>query len=776
MNRCNPPEVEAERRVDASTEPVPEAERDAVIAAATEGLRKQAEFTGQLGAAYESLIEDALIDLHEKQVQIARLVDQYLDFFQQNILWIQNARPIDFGHLSATGRSVLWLFGPSQWKPVVKAAGKAAADRPAGVVGWVLLIALLIALRRPARRQLDDVAARIKRAATDGFGNTFRAFIITIVLSLPWPVVLWGLSRMLVASEAQAEFVVACMHALQWCAKVLFCLELIRNLCRPRGLGEAHLQWRANDLALVRRHLRWLTLVVVPSIFVVSLTDGQATLVQHESLGRLMFCVATLALSVFAWLVLHPDRGVLQRFIARHQGGWVDRLRGLWFPLLIAIGPALVVTACIGYFLTARELERHVVASAMIVIGGIVLYRMCMRWLQVAQRRLALEQVRQRIAAAREAAKESQESSSEQSIVPEDVELDAAAMNQQTRRLVTSGTLILVALALFGVWAGVLPALSKLEQIVLWLPGGVTETVAADGSVVVPAAAVTLADVGRALVVIFITFVVARNIPGVLEIAVLQRLPLSAGVRYTWRTLVRYALLIIGIILTFDAIGIGWSKVQWLAAAVSVGLGFGLQEIFANFVSGLIILTERPVRVGDTVTIGTTSGTVSRIQMRATTVTDWERKELIIPNKQFVTGEIVNWTLSNAVLRIVIPVGIAYGSDTALAKKLMLEAADAEPSVLKDPPPRCFFMAFGASSLDFDLRIFIEDVDNFSAIRDRVITAIDNTFREHDIEIAFPQQDLHVRSIEPTLVVQQDGKTRELTLPESAGTPVEKLS
>ena len=133
---------------------------------------------------------------------------------------------------------------------------------------------------------------------------------------------------------------------------------------------------------------------------------------------------------------------------------------------------------------------------------------------------------------------------------------------------------------------------------------------------------------------------------------------------------------------------------------MGLGLGFGLQEIFANFVSGLIILFERPIRVGDTVTVGSISGVVSRIRIRATWITGFDRKELVVPNKEFVTTQLVNWSLSDAVSRVEIKVGIAYGSDTERAIELLQDAADANPDVLRDPAPSVLFLGFGESSLD----------------------------------------------------------------------------
>ncbi|MCA9297937.1 MAG: mechanosensitive ion channel, partial [Phycisphaerales bacterium] len=257
---------------------------------------------------------------------------------------------------------------------------------------------------------------------------------------------------------------------------------------------------------------------------------------------------------------------------------------------------------------------------------------------------------------------------------------------------------------------------------------------------------VSLADLGLAIVLVIATVAAVRNLPALIEIILLQRLPLDAGSRYALSTVTRYFIAIVGLTASFNALGIGWSKVQWLAAALTFGLGFGLQEIFANFVSGLIMLAERPIRLGDTVTVGTTNGTVSRIRMRATTITDWDRKELVIPNKTFITGEVINWTLSDPSLRLVIPVGVSYDSDIRLVRERLLEVAARNGKVLKDPAPQALFRTFGDSTLDFELRVFIPNIDSLVEVRHELQTAILLDFRARGIEIAFPQRDLHIRS------------------------------
>jgi potassium efflux system protein len=211
---------------------------------------------------------------------------------------------------------------------------------------------------------------------------------------------------------------------------------------------------------------------------------------------------------------------------------------------------------------------------------------------------------------------------------------------------------------------------------------------------------------------------------------------------------------------------------------MSLGLAFGLQEIFANFVSGLIILFERPVRVGDVVTIDAISGVVSRIRIRATTITDWDRKELIIPNKEFITGRVLNWTLTDPVNRVVVKVGVAYGADTAKVSEILLRLAQENPHVLKDPMPRVMLDSFGDSSLNFVLTCFLPNLENRGTVINDLHMAIDREFRQAGIDNAYPQREVHVRSIDVPLPVLQPSAARGnmpwQSAPRSA--PVDKVA
>jgi potassium efflux system protein len=204
-----------------------------------------------------------------------------------------------------------------------------------------------------------------------------------------------------------------------------------------------------------------------------------------------------------------------------------------------------------------------------------------------------------------------------------------------------------------------------------------------------------------------------------------------------------------GSVLAFNTMGFSWSQIQWLVAALGVGIGFGLQEIVANFISVLIILYERPIRVGDVVTVGDADGVVTRIRIRATTIRTWERKELLVPNKEFVTGRLLNWSLSDRVTRINVAVGVAYGSDVQKAMALMAEAAKDNERVLEDPKPFVIFDGFGDNALSLRLRCYVGSLDHRLETVSELHQEINRKFNAAGVVIAFPQRDLHFDASRP---------------------------
>jgi potassium efflux system protein len=764
-------------------DPLPPDAHEDVSSDMDDAFYSQQEDLRDLVIAYNDY-SDALLEVDNAE---KRLIDQaraYRTFIDERILWIQSAEPLSTADFPRTWLAIQWLFDTHWWMDILSLLWADIRAEPVTYAAWLLLLLALIVIYPRLRKGLEQIAGKTARSRTDRFGLTVQATLYSVLMSALLPLLLAVVGTRLYSAAAASELAAAVSVGLRRAAVMLFATELLRNLCRPHGLGESHFDWRSANLKTVRANLRWLAPVIIPVVFIVAVTDVNEE--HRDSLGRLAFIAGMVAVAAFIFRVFHPTRGILREFIARHRDGWIEHLKYLWFGGF-AIAPfALAVTAALGWFYTAVQLERLMVQTTYLILIVIVAQAFLLRWLFIAQRKMAVEQARKKLAAARAEAEDKAAQATidtagapppapaapEGQSVPESVDIDVAAVSAQTRKLLNTMVAFAIAIGVVLVWVDVMPAFSIFREVVLWhesapegsssvtalgLPTAPSDSDAATGGSSpasdAPAVAadegtaITLAHLMYAFVVLAITVAVSKNIPGVLEITLLQRLPITPGGRYAFTTIARYAIVIVGTVLAFNAIGIGWSKVQWLAAAITVGLGFGLQEIFANFVSGLIILFERPIRVGDTITVGGLNGTVARIRMRATTIVDQDRKELIIPNREFVTGQVINWTLTDSVLRVVVPVGIAYGSDVDLARRTLLQVAKAHPHVLEEPVPRALFLGFGDSALNLELRVFVPHIDYFITVRDELHAAIDAAFRKARIEIPFPQRDVHVRTL-----------------------------
>jgi len=228
-----------------------------------------------------------------------------------------------------------------------------------------------------------------------------------------------------------------------------------------------------------------------------------------------------------------------------------------------------------------------------------------------------------------------------------------------------------------------------------------------------------------------------------------KRMPMDRGAREAMVTMIGYLGVATAILVTLGIAGIDYAHLAIIAGALSLGIGFGLQNIVNNFVSGLILLFERPVKTGDWVVVGNTEGYVKRIRIRATQIQTFDQADVIVPNSELISGQVTNWMLHDPRGRARIPIGVAYGSNTQKVKEVLLKVADEHPDVISDgtaPAPKVLFRAFGDSSLDFELRCFIRNIDERLNVISDVNFAIDAAFRENGIEIPFPQRDLHIKN------------------------------
>jgi small-conductance mechanosensitive channel len=247
---------------------------------------------------------------------------------------------------------------------------------------------------------------------------------------------------------------------------------------------------------------------------------------------------------------------------------------------------------------------------------------------------------------------------------------------------------------------------------------------------------------------LFIAVIIAEKIVRERVIMrVFDKTDFPEALEYGIARILGYIFLVIGFYMAFQIVGIDLSSLTIIAGGISVGVGFGLQNIINNFVSGIIIFAEQPIAIGDRVEVSGIAGRVEKISLRSTMVVTSDNITMIVPNADFISQTVTNWSYSDPKVRIRIPIGVAYGTDPQKVKKLLLEVAEEDSRTLKDPKPSVIFRAFGASSLDFELAAWTKEMSTRpTSYISGINFAIDKKFREHDIEIPFPQQDLHIRS------------------------------
>ncbi len=656
-----------------------------------------------------------LRQIRSTENKLLERADAFDAYIEERILWIRSAAPIwDLDAIPTPTNVAAWFEGGADDHRVDRTIATDARRNAPLYLGLVLGIVALIALR-------GRIAARIERAGVAAreptcvrFRPTIAALLYTLLLASTVPLILYLLGWRLLAA-ADTGFASALGHAFSAVATMLLGLTVTAQLCRPMGLGEAHFDLTPEALATVRTTMRRFS-YLLPLYGIAQLFEQAIDVTTMDATGRGVFMLTTLASAVFLGSMFHPRRGILSHRLRGHT-----LLRRSAFLFAVGFPLATATLAALGYYLTALAVTERIPGTFGIVFGCLVAYWLAVRFFRVSRRALLLREEGVTDIARLE---------------NEDKRERFTRAEAHGRQLLFSVLVVTIVAGVWRIWSNVLPALGYWRELGLW---SVESTV--DGQpALVP---VTLADLLMALVYAVVTVIAARSVPGMLRITVLRRLP--EGDRLAFAKVAQYAIVFAGVMLALMAVRVQWSHLQWAVAGLSVGLGFGLQEIFANFISGLIILFERPIRVGDTVTVGQTQGKVAEIRVRSTTILDFDLRELIVPNKDFISKEIVNWTLSSPVTRAVIPVSVSIDADPERVRSILLDAATANARILEDPKPWAMFQAFGDSALQFKLMVYLGTRADWVPVVDGLHEDIVRAFRKAGIDFAFRRNEITLR-------------------------------
>ena len=729
---------------------------------------------------------DQLVEQENREKRLATLAREFREFINIRILWIRSNE----GLWKSIGidDSDYELVRPGNWAAVAKSIKEDWAKYKLHYLFAIALACAAIVFKPRLQSRVDELGEIVARGRCQTFGPTFASLLYSSIIAVSIPLAFlaigWRIHTATAFSTTDGSilFGPAMGKAIMAAAWFAIPVELLRRFCRHNGLAHRHFAWTDEATGTIRKNLRWISPVGALVVFGIVFFGFLEVRHQNDLIERVLFIFAMALL----WRILrgwfHPKQGVFRSFLLKHQNAWVNQLSKIWYAGLIAIPVSLGLLAFIGYYYTAFNLAFYVFLTFVFGLTIETVRALLLRLLLVRRRRAHVEVARRRrqLQAEKLRAENSKGEKGELAAVVKktnvsDADLlesfDVRANAIQSRKLISLMMLMVWIIGVWMIWTDVLPALKRLDGYPIWPPGAMANEVQSRSliadTLVEPSVAnpsmtdssaadvdsasstktvITIRDAFKFLFIAALTFLFSRNLPALMEMTFLQQLPVEPSVRYAIKTIFSYLVVLVGVMLAFWSINIGWAQVQWLAAALTFGLAFGLQEIFANFVAGIILLFERPIRIGDVVTIDNVTGVVTKIRIRATTICNWDRQEYVIPNKEFITGRVLNWTLSDQVSRIVIEIGVAYGTDLEKAKALLLEICENHPDTMSNPATRVTFEKFADSSLLIMVRTFVPDIDSRLSVIDQLHTEINNAFNDAGISIAFPQLDVNMSS------------------------------
>ena len=684
-------------------------------------------------------------EIESTQKQIITIGDALQNKLQQQSFWVQSNSQIDFSWLENFPKLAI-----VQIAELTKYIGFDNIQQnilSAAIFLLVLLTiyTLLLWKKDQIKARLAVIAGQVNTLKNDSHWHTPEAMFWTIVLTLPS-----AISFLMVTTIVLLLFFAAPFDVSSWVAEAFgywVFFATILALLRPNGLAYRHfgMPQASNEIfqRIIKQSVWIVVLLWVSSIF----TQIESIGFTNDVIGQVMTIVA-LALCLFAVRPL-LDRGIREYENTRNEDG-SKRSVSLFnlLRLVLFIAPiSLIALVVLGYYYTAVYLIDHIITSYLIALVWVFGRYFVYRSLTISSRRMAYRRLQKKREKLREQAQEQEQGKEESKDKAEDI-IKISTVNEQIFRMADLIAWVVLFGILYAIWSDLVSIASYLNDVILW------EQTDSTGSTVVES--ITLLNVLRSIIYVTITYVLVKNIAGILEVTVFSRMKLSKGTPHTITAVLTYIIITFGCISAFSTLGISWNKIQWIFTALSVGLGFGVREIFGSFVSGTILLFERPIRIGDKVTVGNFTGVITQIRLRSTTLVDDENKEVVLPNQAFVTDRFINWTLNNTVTRLQILLKINSGTDLNLVRRLLLQAAEEAPKVMADPVPSVNLLHFGEGWIENELTVYVPELNDRGATRNFLYQRIDELFKQHQVKIAFNQLDVHLhQENEPKAIINK---------------------
>lgn len=591
------------------------------------------------------------------------------------------------------------------------------------------VIAFVVNSLKKTILRTDNKAAFKLDKSNDNFYVTPLSVLCQLLLVIPQTVVLTWIGALIVLITVDSP-----LNQVHTCAMILwhsFLFTFFIKVLNLNSLAQRHFSLPPYKAKQYHAILKRVFAGMFPILVITNIREIEPDKTTGDILGYTLVLIASL------YIVIKVAQFIKSTF-EQKDFSLFDYIKSI---VLIAGPLVLFGMIALGYYYTATKLINRIMFSFYLCCGYVLVSNMVRRTLLVAEAKLLAKDKALALQKEAEKAKAPGFAVSTNSKTGKEKidQLRFEFINNKAFKLINILLLCITAAFLYQLWKDLTSALGYLNTVTLW-----SNSVTINGEIK-DMPVLTLANIFSAAIIILITVVLYRNLPPILErIFKLRVASAHQSTSYTAKILTSYIITALGIICTAGALGLSWDKLQWLVAALSVGLGFGLQEIFANFVSGIIILFERQIRVGDIVTINNLSGTVSKIRIRATTVVSFDNKEVVIPNREFITTELTNWSLSNTITMIEFAVGIDYSADPIKAKRILEHLVLRCPYLSREKPYKVYVSSMDASAVTIKVEVFVEKIGDRKNTIDYLNVNTLKRFNEANINIPFNRLDVTV--------------------------------
>ena len=649
-------------------------------------------------------------DFCKKQVFIHEEIDEQL-------FWIKSNQPLGVDLVKQFIPFVKYNFSNLLVKLNSESFKLHCLDTALVVLLPLLIFAVVAKLFGATIIRKNNRLVRNIDTPNDSITNTLTGIFYNIVLMLPKLSIMIFIGTTVIClslSNFEKQTVVIltmCLHFFVY----TFSLQIVK----PNALVQRHFSVAPYKIEKMREVFNSVWFYVLPLLIFANIAEADVDKIFFDITAYSIILISFIALSLISLKIFIKNLKTIS------EG---DSGRILISLLALIAALCCVIAVASGYLYTTVKLLNSIALTCYIILGYYFIKETVHRTMHV----MILKHFEK---------KASKKENSILSLVGKNPSL----LTEKVFKLTRYTLITLTVLVLYWQWSDIASVLSYLKSITVW------SKISYINGIPTEVDSLTLANIFIAIVIFIFTFILNHNLPGILEKIILLNSGSSNSVKstgYTVKVISSYVILGLGFIFSAGAIGIKWENLQWLVAALSVGLGFGIQEIFANFVSGIILLFERQTRVGDIITLNGLSGTVKKIRIRATTVMSFEHKEVLIPNRAFITSELTNWSLSNTVTKLVFDVGVAYDANVDLARKILHRIIRETNLISKEMAPLIYIKELADSSVNFSCEVYVGTISNRKLTLDYLCTRTLSEFRKAGIEIPFNQLDVNVKTLE----------------------------